>query len=305
MLELHLPLSAATHSRLQHLIFKERYPVRIIQITDTHLSPSKPHFNANWSPLAQWVTDQKPDLVIHTGDLAVDGADLEDDLAFSAKLLNEISAPVLSLPGNHDIGHMPGSAQPVNATRIDRWREMVGPDRWTYDSNNWRLIGLNSLILGADSLEEEEQFDWLEVALADAEARRIAVFAHKPLFVDAADEGETGYWSIRPAPRQKLLDIFAEYDVALHASGHLHRGWQGTHNNTSLVWAPASSFIVGDMERDMPGARILGAAIHTLTDTVKSEIIEIDALSRFVLDDVVEEVYPRAKNVETTAETTI
>lgn len=276
--------------------------MRIIQITDTHLSPSKPHFNLNWSPLAQWVTDQKPDLVIHTGDLAVDGADIEDDLAFSAKLLNEISAPVLSLPGNHDIGHMPGSAQPVNATRIDRWREMVGPDRWTYDSNNWRLIGLNSLILGANSLEEEEQFDWLEVALADAEARRIAVFAHKPLFVDAADEGETGYWSIRPAPRKKLLDLFAEYDVALHASGHLHRAWQGTHNSTNIVWAPASSFIVGDMERDMPGARILGATIHTLTDTVKSEIIEIDTLSRFVLDDVIEEVYPRAKNV-LTAET--
>lgn len=278
--------------------------MRIIQITDTHLSPSKPHFNANWSPLAQWVTDQNPDLVIHTGDLAVDGADIEDDLAFSAKLLNEISAPVLSLPGNHDIGHMPGSAQPVNATRIDRWREMVGPDRWTYDSKHWRLIGLNSLILGADSPEEEEQFDWLEVALADAEARRIAVFAHKPLFVDTADEGETGYWSIRPAPRQKLLDLFAEYDVALHASGHLHRGWQGMHNDTSLVWAPASSFIVGDSERDMPGARILGAAIHTLTDTVKSEIVEIDTLSRFVLDDVIEEVYPRAKKAPT-AETTI
>jgi alkaline phosphatase D len=269
--------------------------VRIIQITDTHLSPSKPHFNTNWSPLAQWVTDQNPDLVIHTGDLAVDGADIEDDLAFSVKLLNELSAPVLSLPGNHDIGHMPGSAQPVNATRMDRWREMVGPDHWVHDSNNWLLIGLNSLILGADSLEEKEQFDWLEGAFADAGARRIAVFAHKPLFVDSANEGETGYWGIRPLPRKKLLDLFTKYDVALHASGHLHRGWQGRRNNTDLVWAPASSFIVGDMERDMPGARILGAVIHTLTDTVKSEIIEIETLSRFVLDDVIEEVYPQAK----------
>ncbi|QND55007.1 metallophosphoesterase (plasmid) [Phyllobacterium sp. 628] len=272
--------------------------MRIIQITDTHLSPSKPHFNANWSPLAQWVADQKPDLVIHTGDLSVDGADIEDDLAFSANLLNQLSVQVLCLPGNHDIGHMPGSAQPVNATRIDRWREMVGPDRWTYDTDKWRLIGLNSLILGNDSLEEEEQFDWLEDALGEAETRQIAIFAHKPLFVDAADEGETGYWSVRPTPRKRLLDLFEEYEVALHASGHLHRGWQGTHNNTGLVWAPASSFTVGDMERDMPGERILGAAIHTLTDRVKSEIVEIDALSRFVLDDVIEEVYPRAPKAQ-------
>ncbi|MCZ0310169.1 hypothetical protein OZG88_23610, partial [Escherichia coli] len=99
----------------------------------------------------------------------------------------------------------------------------------------------------------------------EAETRRIALFAHKPLFVDAADEGETGYWSVRPAPRKRLLDLIGEYDVALHASGHLHRAWQGMHNDTSLVWAPASSFVVGDMERDMPGQRIVGAAIHTLT----------------------------------------
>jgi alkaline phosphatase D len=266
--------------------------VRIIQITDTHLSPSKAHFNPNWSPLAQWVADQKPDLVVHTGDLSIDGADIEDDLAFSARLLNELPVKVLSLPGNHDIGHMPGSPQPVNATRIDRWREVIGPDRW-------RLVGLNSLILGNDSLEEEEQFDWLEDALAEAETRRIALFAHKPLFVDAADEGETGYWSVRPAPRQKLFDLIAEYDVALHASGHLHRAWQGMHNKTSLVWAPASSFVVGDMERDMPGERILGAAIHKLTDTAETEIVEIGSLSRFVLDDVIEEVYPRARIAQT------
>jgi alkaline phosphatase D len=275
--------------------FEERYPVRIIQITDTHLSPSKAHFNANWSPLAQWVAEQKPDLVVHTGDLSIDGADIEDDLAFSAGLLNALPVKVLSLPGNHDIGHMPGSPQPVNATRIDRWREMVGPDRWIHDMDGWRLVGLNSLILGNDSLEEEEQFDWLEDALAEAETRRIALFAHKPLFVDAADEGETGYWSVRPAPRKRLLDLIGEYDVALHASGHLHRAWQGMHNDTSLVWAPASSFVVGDMERDMPGQRIVGAAIHALTDTVATDIVEIGSLSRFILDDVVEEVYPRAR----------
>ncbi|MBA8903522.1 metallophosphoesterase [Phyllobacterium sp. P30BS-XVII] len=268
--------------------------MKIIQITDTHLSPGKEHFNPNWAPLAQWVTDQKPDLIIHTGDLSIDGADIEDDLAFSVRLLNELTAPVLSLPGNHDIGHMPASPQPVNATRIDRWREMVGPDRWFHDVDGWRLVGLNSLILGNDSLEEAAQFDWLEDVLDEAADRRIAVFAHKPLFVDTADEGETGYWSVRPAPRKKLLALFAEYDVALHASGHLHCAWQGAHNGTSLVWAPASSFTVGDMVPDMPGKRILGAAIHTLTDTVKTEIVEIDTLSRFVLDDVIEEVYPRA-----------
>ncbi len=50
--------------------------MRIVQITDTHLSPIKPHFNRNWEPLVAWIDQQKPDLVIHTGDLTVDGAEM-------------------------------------------------------------------------------------------------------------------------------------------------------------------------------------------------------------------------------------
>ena len=43
--------------------------MRIIQISDTHLSPGKVHFADNWAPLAHWIAEQHPDLVIHTGTL--------------------------------------------------------------------------------------------------------------------------------------------------------------------------------------------------------------------------------------------
>ncbi len=49
--------------------------MRIIQITDTHLSRSKAHFADNWAPLARWIAAQRPDLVIHTGDVKVDGVE--------------------------------------------------------------------------------------------------------------------------------------------------------------------------------------------------------------------------------------
>ena len=39
--------------------------MRIVQISDTHLSQDKPHFSDNWALLATWITDQHPDLVIH------------------------------------------------------------------------------------------------------------------------------------------------------------------------------------------------------------------------------------------------
>lgn len=49
---------------------------------------------------------------------------------------------------------------------------------------------------------------------------------------------------------------------------------------------------MGAMERDLPGERILGAAIHDLGETVKSEIVRIEELTPYVIDDVVHEVYP-------------
>lgn len=266
--------------------------MRIVQITDTHLSPIKTHFNPNWEPLVAWVEQQKPDLIIHTGDLAVDGADIEADLEFCRSCFEQLSAPVLSVPGNHDIGHLPESHQPVNAERLARWQRHIGPDRWAKDLGDWLIVGLNSLIIGTGSEQEEDQFQWLENVLESADGKPVAVFAHKPLFVDDPEEGDSGYWGIRPAARQRLYDLFAQYNVQLHASGHLHRAWKGEAFGTRYVWGPAAAFIVGAMERDLPGERILGAVVHELGEAATSAIVRIDELTPYVIDDVVHEVYP-------------
>ena len=266
--------------------------MKIVQITDTHFSPSIPHFNGNWEPLADFINGSGADLVIHTGDLAVDGADKDEDLTFCMDLMRQVKIPMLIVPGNHDVGHLPGSLQPVDATRLARWRSLVGPDYWLEDAGNWRLIGLDSLLMGMENDEQETQFEWLERALATRAGRRVAMFAHKPLFVDTPDEGDTGYWSIRPAQRQRLYDLIAAHDVALYASGHLHWAWKGRFNDTSLVWGPAASFIIGTMEREMPGEKLIGAVLHDLGDDVTSEIVAVSGMKAHVLDDVVAEVYP-------------
>ncbi len=73
--------------------------MRIIQITDTHLSRGKAHFADNWPPLAQWITAQRPDLVVHTGDVTIDGAAVEDDLAYAAGLMQQLGVRCLAVPG--------------------------------------------------------------------------------------------------------------------------------------------------------------------------------------------------------------
>lgn len=269
--------------------------MKIVQISDTHLSPSKSHFNNNWEPVRAWIEEMAPDLVIHTGDLTIDGADREDDITFSLGLINRLSMPVLVVPGNHDVGHLPGSHQPVDPERLARWRGLAGPDYWVSDHGDWRLVGFNSLLVGFEDEEEEKQFAWLEEQLRDRDGRKVAVFAHKPLFVDGPQEGDTGYWGIRPRQRRRLFDLFAAFGVALHASGHLHWAWTGEHAGMSLVWAPPTSFIIDTLERPMPGERLVGAVVHTFSEAgVVSEIVAVPGLVSHVLDPIVEEVYPLA-----------
>lgn len=268
--------------------------MKVIQITDTHFSPSKTHFNGNWAPLLAWLEQEKPDLIIHTGDLTVDGADKADDITFSLELMRQASAPMLIVPGNHDVGHLPGSHQPVDAVRLARWNELVGADRFIHDIEGWRLIGFNSLLLGMDNADEADQLDWLAEAMAGAGSRRIALFTHKPIFVDEPHEGDTGYWSVRPAPRAHLYDLMSRHDVGLVGSGHLHWAWMGEWNDTRFVWGPSAAFIIDTLEREMPGERLIGAVIHTFEgDTVSSEIVAVPGMVAHVIDDVIDEVYPK------------
>ncbi|WP_105435341.1 metallophosphoesterase family protein [Neorhizobium tomejilense] len=273
--------------------------MKIIQITDTHFSPETSHFNGNWAPLLTWIEDTRADLIIHTGDLTVDGADKPGDITFCMDLMRQTSIPMLILPGNHDVGHLPGCEQPVNAERLARWRDLVGEDRWFEDTADWRLIGLNSLLLGHEDDEEEAQFEWLRETLEERRGRRIALFAHKPLFVDEPHEGDTGYWSVRPAQRKRLYDLIAAHDVALFASGHLHWAWQGRFENTALTWAPSAAFILDKLVREMPGERLVGAVVHEFGNDVESDIVAVPGMTAYVLDDVIEEVYPTsAKQTE-------
>jgi len=82
--------------------------------------------------------------------------------------------------------------------------------------------------------------------------------------------------------------------VALYASGHLHWTWQGTLGDTQLLWAPPTSFIIDKLEREMPGERLVGGVIHHLGDDVTSEIVAVSGMIAHVLDEVIDEVYPRA-----------
>jgi 3',5'-cyclic AMP phosphodiesterase CpdA len=268
--------------------------MRIIQISDTHLSAGKPHFADNWAPLAAWIAAERCDLVIHTGDVTVDGADIEEDLRHAAELMRRLGIRFRAVPGNHDVGDAGHPRQPVSDERLARWRAHFGPDRWVEDVEGFRLIGIDAMLLGSGHPEEAAQATWLETAMADVGGRALAWFLHKPLFLDSAAEGDTGYWSVKPEPRARLVELVRRYSVGLVASGHLHKTHQLVCDGTRYVWAPASSFLVGpQIQPPMPGEKRLGAVRYRLDGAeLKIELTDVPGLAQHWIDDVIDEVYP-------------
>ncbi|HEX3417750.1 MAG TPA: metallophosphoesterase [Stellaceae bacterium] len=269
--------------------------MRIIQISDTHLSRGKPHFAANWPPLAAWIAAQNPDLVIHTGDVTIDGADVEDDLRYAAELMRSLGVRFRAVPGNHDVGDAGNPRQPVTDERLARWRAYFGPDWWVEDAEGVRLIGLDAMLLGSGNREEAAQAAWLNGVMEDTGGRTIAWFLHRPLFLDNPDEPDTGYWSVEPGSFSRLIEVVRQRSVALVASGHLHRAHQTVRDGTRYVWAPASSFLVGPkIQPPMPGEKRLGAVLYELDGAaLEPSIIDVPGLAPYWLDDVIEEVYSR------------
>jgi 3',5'-cyclic AMP phosphodiesterase CpdA len=271
--------------------------MRIVQISDTHLSPGKAHFTDNWASLAFWIAEQCPDLVIHTGDVTVDGADVEEDLLYSAELMRGLRVQFRAMPGNHDVGDVGYSHQPVSEERLKRWRTHFGPDRWVEDVEDYRLIGFDAMLLGSGEREEALQNDWLNAVMNDAGDQHIAWFLHRPLFLDSPEEGDTGYWSVKPQPRSRLIELVRRHSVGLVASGHLHKAHDFLHDSTRYIWAPATAFLVGEMAPQMPGENRLGAVVYEIGGgAIEAKIVEVPGLSPHWIDDVAEEVYPRCSD---------
>jgi 3',5'-cyclic AMP phosphodiesterase CpdA len=268
--------------------------LRLVQISDTHLSRQRPHFADNWAPLARWIAAERPDFVIHTGDLTLDGADSEDDLRHCAALLRDLGVPFRVVPGNHDVGDSNHRHQPVTSERLVRWHRHFGPDRWVEDLVGWRLVGLDAMLIGSGHPEERAQFAWLEQVMAEAGGRRLAWFLHRPLFIDGPDEADTGYWSVKPAPRRALFELLRRHEVALVASGHLHRGHQRLLDGTAYLWAPSSAFLCGPkVQPAMPGAPRLGAVSYAFDGrAMQAEIAAVPGLAEHWIDGLLEEVYP-------------
>jgi 3',5'-cyclic AMP phosphodiesterase CpdA len=239
---------------------------RLTQISDTHLARRLQKLTDNFHRVGEHIDATRPDLVVNSGDISFDGPTSRADLEFAKELHDALPVPCRHLPGNHDIGDNPTAVGPVPkqpATEECRknYLSVVGNDRWRFDESGWCFIGLNSLIMNTGIDSEAEQFDWLTSELSRANGKPVALFLHKPLYLNTPEDPEIESSAIRyvPQPRRKnLIDMFAEVDLRLVASGHVHQRRDFTYRQIRHVWAPSAGFVISDAMQERIGIKEVG-----------------------------------------------
>ena len=82
------------------------------------------------------------------------------------------------------------------------------------------------MIMNTGLASEAEQLDWLGAQLARAHGKPVALFLHKPLFLNTPEDPEREATAIRFVPqpeRARLVEMFGAVDLRLVASGHVHQ----------------------------------------------------------------------------------
>lgn len=178
---------------------------------------------------------QGADALVIAGDLSKDGE--KHNLNWIRSKLDDLSIPVLAVPGNHDV------KEDHVAYFERRFTDGGFPVHVNLDGLD--VFGLNS---ATDPKAEEldivsnAQIDWLEETLPNTTDPIIVTHHNLPGLHDHI--GEHG-WAPHPpvGNAEALLDVLSRHDVPLHLSGHVHllslvhnRGVRG------LIAPPLSSF---------------------------------------------------------------
>jgi len=263
---------------------------RIAQVSDTHLSAAKPFFVENFRRIGEAVARERPDLVVNTGDISLDGAHSEGDLAVARRLHDALGLKIRFIPGNHDVGdnvELPGVHGTIDAERRDRYQKHFGPDWWSLDVPGWRLLAVNAQLIGSGIDAAREQTDFVADAAASAGARHIALFVHKPLFDKRADEEAVGGRFLNPDRRRELMHALGGKRPALVASGHVHQFRATEAEGSAHVWAPSTAYFIPDKRQPRYGLKEVGFVLHELKENGerRSRFVKVDGAQDLSIAD--------------------
>lgn len=234
--------------------------MRFIHLSDTHVSPHEPAFNARARQAVREALALQPGFALITGDLTQYGT--TEDFALLAELLDAFDVPVHVLPGNHDVGNKPSSFTDdhVRTQRLALYEQWAGPRYYSFEYEGLHFSCLDSNVLNSGLPTEREQRHWLADDLAAAhDARQRILVTHYPLFWDGLDEAvneNSGYYTVEDPARHELASLLREHTVSHYLAGHVHQLREAAHGPTRFITAPATSFSVA-ADESLVGYRLV------------------------------------------------
>jgi len=236
----------------------------VIFVSDTHLSPDAPEAQDNWAAVVRYIHAAAPDLVIHLGDLSLDGARNPADIDYARRQLDLLRVKWRAIPGNHDIGDNPYPGAPESLTITDarrqRWLDAIGPDYWSMTLDSWVLLAVNAQLAGSGLAAEGSQWLWLADRLARVRpGQRIALLTHKPVTAGDAEVAEAPLYRFWPsAASRRLAEEFEDEVADLVVSGHVHQSRSLSLDGTQHLWVPTTWAVLPDHAQAVLGAKRTG-----------------------------------------------
>lgn len=269
---------------------------KLVQISDAHLSSRNSYFEGAWTAMAEELARRAPDLVVATGDVALDAPDFVEDMTHAGARHAALGVPLRAVPGNHDVGEPPLQDvrnQTVDDDTLAAFRRTFGADFWMEDREDWRLIGIDSQIVHSGHAEEKRQMEFLRDAVDTAGSRKLAVFTHKPFELEPGRTPPEGYWTMHRDALPDYRFLLDDERLRLIASGHLHEYRALRHGNVLHVWAPSIAFMVDEeISPSHGGERLLGFVEYGFGEDVSHECVRLAGIEDVWLAPLRAEIYP-------------
>jgi 3',5'-cyclic AMP phosphodiesterase CpdA len=209
-----------------------------VQISDSHIGFSKEP-NKDVVATLQATVDkinalpERPDLLIHTGDLTHLSTPREFDIV--AEILKGAKVGQIAyVPGEHDIIG--------DSKYLERFGAGTKGDGWySFNHHGVHFVGLvNVASQGTDQglgLLGQEQLDWLKADLATlTDSTPVVVFAHVPLLTVYPKWG----WGTQDG--QQALSYLKRFGSVTVLNGHIHQVFQKVEGNVTFHTARSTAF---------------------------------------------------------------
>ena len=214
-------------------------PFTFLQISDSHIGfakPANPDSRVTYREAVAKIRAMadKPDFIIHTGDVTQLSKDQEFDDA--DQILNEAGLTTFHVPGEHDM-----LDEGQGKAFLARYGKGSLGDGWySFDHSGVHfvaLINVKDLKAGGSGHLGDDQIAWLKADLAGRSASQpIVVFTHIPLWALYPEWG----WGTDDA--EQAMVLLRRFGSVTVLNGHIHQIQQKVEGNVSFHTARSTAF---------------------------------------------------------------